>query len=177
MNVIKLPTAANGRPADRLAALLKPLQHVAAMICPNKADADDLVQRTLLKALEHIEKLDGRDPGPWLIEIMRNLRIDDLRQQQRRPAADFDEADLPAIWRAVEPWRHMRDQEYWAAVDKLPEDLRTTYKIRCLYLRPEAEVAQMLGIKSGTVRSRVFKARLLLCEAITGTMTARLRTM
>ena len=67
------------------------LYRVALSITRNKADAEDLVQDTMLRAFRAIERFDGRHPRAWLLTIMRNAQINRVRRRRPGLLNDPDE--------------------------------------------------------------------------------------
>lgn len=111
--------------------------------------AEDLVQETLLAALESVENFKGISAErTWLIGILKHKVLDHLRRSKReQPLTDEDEANLenlsmfdetghwsitPGDW--VEPERSLEKEQFWNTmkncVEKLPEKLRTLYVLR-----------------------------------------------
>ncbi len=119
--------------------------------------AEDLVQETFIRAWRHAEALDvTRGPvRPWLFTILRNLAVDAHRARLVRPPETRDDAIalLPAgdeIERALDAW------EIADALGALSEEHRAVL-IEVHYRgRSVAEAARVLGVPSGTVKSRTF---------------------
>lgn len=174
------PTVPDPRTADFDAVALPHLPAVARVaraLARDAADADDLVQETYLRALKHWHTfVPGSDCKRWLATICRNVF---LAQQQRATvvtavedetleafaSADghraaraagleelFDRLDLgPAIRRALE------------ALDPIFRDVVALYDIEGFTYD---EIAELLAIPLGTVRSRLYRARRLLQESL-----------
>lgn len=135
------------------------LYRVAYAWTHNAALADDLVQETLAKALKNAAQL--RDPqaqNAWLFSILANCFRDHLRRQ--RPMEDVDELELPqddnpetehARTEIVHKVRH--------AIAGLPQGQRQVVTLVDLEGFSYVQVAQILGIPSGTVMSRLCRAR------------------
>lgn len=113
------------------------LLRVALGLTPQRADAEDLVQDTLIRAYRAIGSFDGRYPRAWLLTILRNTHLN--RSRRWRP-------DL------------LRDPEGMRSrVEAVPdEDPRTPEDVEGLSY---AEAAQALGVPAGTVMSRLHRAR------------------
>jgi len=145
------------------------LFRVACAWSHERALADDLVQDTLLKALEHADQL--RDPErlrSWLFGIMANRWRDHLRAL--RPTVDIDVLDEECFCSDETP-----DVAYGrgeivirvrAAVARLPIGQRQVVTLVDLEEFSYAEVAAILGIPIGTVMSRLCRARLALREQL-----------
>lgn len=129
------------------------------------AEAQDLVQDTLLRAFRAIERFDGRYPRAWLLTIMRNANIN--RARKKRPdllddpdttferSKDFaDNEDPESI--VVEP---VFDAAVQSAFDGLPDKFREVVEMVDLNGLAYQEAAELLDIPVGTVMSRLHRAR------------------
>lgn len=144
------------------------LYRVARRLTGETADAEDLVQETLLKALRG---WDGFRPGSnaraWLLTILRNAFINTYRRRRREPVAmDLDAVDRHAVVRdvaAADPeadfFTRIVDDTVLRAVDALPEEFREALVLSDLEGLPYGEIAEVLGVPIGTVKSRLFRAR------------------
>jgi RNA polymerase sigma factor (sigma-70 family) len=137
-----------------------------------KADAEDAVHDTFLTALTGMERL--RDPaavGGWLYAILRNRCLTELRR--RRPHASSEEAhlrlpDLPDEARVEQQIenRELRDW-VWRALGDLPGEQRLTVMLRYFgSFNSYDEVAAILGVPVGTVRSRLADAKSKLADRL-----------
>lgn len=118
-------------------------------------DADDLVQSTMVRALEH----DGEahEPGPWLRRVLINQRWMQLRATRRRQAREQAAAepapeavDLEHVVQCMEVARIVG-----SLVDELDVDLRTVIRARYFDDENSTEIARRHGIPAGTVRWRL----------------------
>lgn len=125
-------------------------------LCRTKADADDLYQETWLRVVRHFGRYDPARPfEPWLTRICVNCH----RTLLRRPRHEALDASVPAP--ASPDYTDLH-----AAIDSLPEKLRTCvilYYFRDLDLQ---QTAYALGLPEGTVKSRLHRARISLKEAL-----------
>jgi len=142
------------------------LYRVAYSITRNKADAEDLVQDTLVRAYRAIERFDGRYPRAWLLTIMRNAQVNRVRRKRPELMRDPDEtmsrmADESAD--AADAESQLMDQEFEAPVEQalaaLPEKFRRVVELVDLNELSYQEAADALGIPVGTVMSRLHRAR------------------
>ena len=140
----------------------KPLWRYARNLTGNDAAADDAAQEVWLRVLRGIARLqDGARLRAWLFGIARRVLMDRLREQYAHPvaaeadieqhAAPDDLADLEAELSA------MRDG--LARLPLVENEVLTLFYLQELSLD---DVAQVLGIPLGTVKSRLFRARKLL---------------
>lgn len=122
--------------------------------------AEDLLQETLLRAWRKLDDLnaDINTLRPWLITVARRIAIDAARARQARPAevGAFDVSGVPASEDAIE--RMLAAQTIRQALAGLSLKHRTVI-IEIYYRgRSASEVAALLGIPEGTVKSRTYHA-------------------
>ena len=139
------------------------LLRVAMSLTAQRADAEDLVQDTLLRAYRAVGRFDGRHPRAWLLTIMRHAEVS--RRRQRRPRLlDDPDPELERLSRARDatPEELVVDTAFDETVDAaftaLP--LRDQQVVRLVHVDglSYAEAAQVLGIPLGTVKSRTYYA-------------------
>lgn len=139
-------------------AELPRLRRYARALVGNREAADDLVQDTLERGWTRVAQWQpGSDLRSWLLAIMHNLRID----QMRRPVLPLsvleeDAIDLPA--RATQT-DHIELDELGTALACLPEEQRAVLLLVALEDMSYAEVATTLAIPIGTVMSRLARGR------------------
>lgn len=145
---------------------LEVLYRVAYSITRNKADSEDLVQDTLMRAYRAIDRFDGRYPRAWLLTIMRNAQVNRVRRKRPELMRDPDEtmarvADESA--EAADAESQLIDKEFEApveaALNALPEKFRSVVELVDLNQLSYQEAADALGIPVGTVMSRLHRAR------------------
>ncbi|MEX2473309.1 MAG: sigma-70 family RNA polymerase sigma factor [Gemmatimonadota bacterium] len=146
----------------------------------NEDDASDLVQETFLRAHRFWDRYErGTNIKSWLFTICRNTflhRQDLARNRRERPESDFD-ADLASLPmapmftpRSVDPERAffhgLIADEVVEAIDALPEDFKDVLVLSDLGDLRYAEIAEVLDIPVGTVKSRLFRGRNLLQQRL-----------
>jgi RNA polymerase sigma-70 factor (ECF subfamily) len=127
--------------------------------------AEDLVQETFLRAWRHASSFDHTrgSSRTWLYAIMRNLVVDATRKDARRPRG----AQLVDEWPATDDVEALVDSlTASAAVHRLSADHQQVILHSYLAQRPTAEIAELLGVPTGTVRSRLFYARKAMRDAL-----------
>lgn len=137
---------------------------VAISLTRNRADAEDLVQESLLRAYRAIESFDGRYPRAWLLTILRNTERN--RHRRRRPELlsdpDIAEERGPRT-EADEVERRAEDREFDRAVTRalehLPENFRRVVELVDVDGLTYQEAADVLDVPIGTVMSRLHRAR------------------
>ena len=154
----------------------------ALSLTRSRADADDLVQETYLRAFRHWDTfLRGNDPRRWLFAICRNTFVKSRRKWA--PFVESDEADVDAVPAVMSHIRAMRDglgnlfdeidvrPAILRAIDELPEPHCSVLVLVDIEGQTYEEVGTVLGIPIGTVRSRLFRAR----RAVQGVLIAHAR--
>lgn len=121
----------------------------------------------LMKAVQGWDSFDGRYLRSWLIRLLRNEFIDELRRRKVRPQTEFLESDEGA-WASEAPIdvTRLSMQEILAAVDRLPEEYRTVLSLADIEELSYEEISDALELPLGTVRSRLFRARRLMRRAL-----------
>jgi RNA polymerase sigma-70 factor (ECF subfamily) len=143
---------------------------LAYRLTGNKHDAEDLTQEVFVRVFR---SLSGYTPGTfegWLHRITTNLFLDMVRRKQRiRFDALPDDAErIPGRERSPQQVfddTHF-DGDVQAALDALPPDFRAAVVLCDLEGLPYEEIAATLGIKVGTVRSRIHRGRAQLRAAL-----------
>lgn len=140
------------------------LLRVANSLTRNHAEAEDLVQDTLLRAYRAIDGFDGRHPRAWLLTILRNTHIN--RHRRRRPELlrDPDMATDRMISAASDERTDAGvddeiDVEILHALDALDEPFRRVVELVDIDGLTYAEAAEVLDVPVGTVMSRLHRAR------------------
>ena len=141
-------------------AQIAPLRRYAQVLVRGGDGADDLVQATFLRALEKADSFRaGMNPRVWLMSVMHNLFID----QQRRNSAAQRRDEAWGAARALHTLPSGEDAARLAqlqmAFDALPEAQRNALYLVAVEGLSTAEAADVLGIPTGTVMSRVARAR------------------
>lgn len=146
------------RHADRIHALCR-------RIIPHRDDALDATQEAMIAVVRGIRRFDGRAAfTTWLYRVATNAALDELRRKQRRPVpADLPER--PATGPSVDVQVDTRI-DIDAALARIPEDFRVAVVLRDLCDLDYAEIATVLELPPGTVRSRIARGRAALAEQL-----------
>lgn len=144
-------------------ALLEPLipalRRFAWALARDHDAADDLVQDTLVRALQRWgqRRPDG-DLRAWLFAILRNLHVSDLRRRQRRgPHVGIDDVATPGVAARQEAGLEMQDM--LAALDQLPEEQKSLLLLVGVEDLSYEDAAKVMGVPAGTVMSRLSRGR------------------
>jgi RNA polymerase sigma-70 factor (ECF subfamily) len=154
---------------DQLAGLLPRLRRFAHALSRNSADADDLTQATVERALRSRDQWQpGTKLDSWCYRIMRNLWIDTARARSRKSAREAPEEEglnvgedpREAMDAAVDLRRIM------AAMSRLPDEQREVVALILVEGFGYREVSEMLGLPIGTVSSRLVRGRTALLAMV-----------
>lgn len=153
---------------------MEALKTFAFHLTYNEADAEDLVQETYLKAHKFIENYDpGTNAKAWLFKILKNAYINEYRKKARRPAeVDIDTAvthkegnEQSSIAHAdlrKDIFEDSMGDEITMALNSLPLEFKTVILLCDVESFTYEEMAKILDLPIGTVRSRLFRARNML---------------
>ncbi|MGH6952116.1 MAG: sigma-70 family RNA polymerase sigma factor [Vitreimonas sp.] len=163
-----MASAADQIRAD-IAALLPRLRRFARALTGEAADADDLVQIALERALVRAEQFQpGTRLDSWLYAIVRNAWIDEARARMRR-AKVFAPAELGERVGSdgeAEMLAKLEAKDVWAAMVALPEEQREAVALVCVEGLAYREAAAALGVPIGTLTSRLARGRAALQRAL-----------
>ena len=150
---------------------LDSLYRVALRLTGNPAEADDLVQETMLKAYRAWHQFErGTNAKGWLLTILRHAFINEYRRRTRHPeTVDIDAIEPFSVFEEVQDddpqgtfFDRIVDDEVLRAIDQLPEQFRETVVLSDVEGMSYEEIARVLDVPVGTVKSRLFRARRLL---------------
>lgn len=154
---------------------------VARSITGNAADAEDVVQESLVRAFGAIDRFDGRHPRAWLLTIVRNTNAN--MHRRRRPVAIDDweliHASRPAFGTNESPAAEdvfvsgELNGALREAVAELDPKFRSVLLLADVHDLSYAETAAALGIPVGTVMSRLSRARQRVRKALGPTFTTQ----
>ncbi len=137
-------------------------------------DAEDLVQDTIVKAYRFFSSYEkGTNAKAWLFRILKNSYINNYRKKSKKPQeVDYDEvATFYETIRAERTetsdledkmFRELIDDDLSNALDSIPEDFRTVVLLCDVEDFTYEEIANMLDVPIGTIRSRLHRGRNLL---------------
>ncbi|HEX8838424.1 MAG TPA: sigma-70 family RNA polymerase sigma factor [Candidatus Acidoferrum sp.] len=144
---------------------------VARGVLRNTADAEDVAQEALLRAYQSFDRLRDRNRfSGWLVRISFRLALDRLRSAKRRERRDAlwsQPAHLPPPATAEDVAASNQFQGHLErALEELPEKLRLVLLLSAMDGYTIEEIATMIGVPLGTVKSRIFIARKKLAEKL-----------
>ena len=150
---------------------------VAYSVLRHRQDAEDVAQEAFVKAYRCFSQLRNRERfRAWLVRMTWRLALDRRRGDRRREARDSESA----IARDARPAGSLTDDlvereraaHLWNAIDALPEKLRVAIVLANIEGHDVGEVARLLALPEGTVKSRLFVARHRLKEHLQWMQTA-----
>ncbi len=149
---------------------LDALYSFALKLTHARDDAEDLVSDTMLRAFERWEQYNlGTNVRAWLFTILYHAFVSRSRRASSREVQLPEEADnwasLAVVGEADPEGRFYDsfvDEEVTQAIDALPADYRTAVVLSDVQGLRYAEIAEILGIPEGTVKSRLFRGRRML---------------
>jgi RNA polymerase sigma factor (sigma-70 family) len=147
---------------DQLGALLPRLRRFALTLSRNSADADDLAQATIERALRSKAQWQpGTRLDSWAYRIMRNLWIDTARARSRKAKIEASPEDADAV--GEDPRQAMDAaldlKRMIAAMEQLPDEQREVVALILIEGFGYREVCEMLDLPMGTVSSRLVRGR------------------
>ena len=140
---------------------------VCRRVVGHPEDALDATQEAMIAIARGIDRFDGRAAfSTWCYRVATNAALDELRRRRRRPVAAHPDGPEP-----VAPGPAIEDRvgarlDVDAALRTLPDDYRVAVVLRDLCDLDYAEIAEVLDVPPGTVRSRISRGRALLVERL-----------
>ena len=157
-------------------AHLDALYGFALKLARSRDDAEDLVSDTFLRALERWEQYRlGTNIRAWLFTILYRVFVSRRRRIDAREVHAPDDSDGWSAFDAVgevDPegrfYDSFLDDEITRAIDALPDEYRAAVVLSDLHELRYAEIAEILGVPEGTVKSRLFRGRRILQRKLAG---------
>jgi RNA polymerase sigma-70 factor, ECF subfamily len=167
--------ADRARFTDQTMDLMPSLYNAALRMTRNRADAEDLVQETYLRAYRGFNSFeDGTNLKAWLYRILTNTYINSYRAKKRRPEeTELDEVEDLYLYHRIggleaamagrsaedELLDRFSEAEVKEAVEALPENFRMAVLLADVEGFSYKEIAEILDIPIGTVMSRLHRGR------------------
>lgn len=176
--VLKVKAEKDSQFEKEFMPLISSLYNFAYRLTLDEDDANDLVQETYLKAYRFFDSYEqGTNAKAWLFRILKNSFINDFRKKSKQPSKiDYQEVESYynsddvdeniTVDLRVESIQDMIGDEVATALNSLAVDFRTIIILCDLEGFTYEEMAKILDIPIGTVRSRLHRARNLLKEKL-----------
>lgn len=159
---------------DEIIPHLDALYNFALRLTSDPNDSEDLVQDTVVKAYRFFSSYEkGTNAKAWLFRILKNSYINNYRKKSKKPQqVDYDE--VSTFYETVRAertdtsdledkmFRELMDDDITGALEQLPEDFRTVVLLCDVEGFTYEEIANMLDVPIGTIRSRLHRGRNLL---------------
>lgn len=144
------------------------LMNVIGRMLSSTEEAEDVVQETFVRVYQHRQSFNFQHCfSTWIYTIALNLARNELRKRKRFKFLDITDMQGAEVELAVEMKLPSRiPQVLEAAIQNLPEKYRTAFMLRDIQEMPYEEVAKVLNVPLGTVKSRVNRARMMLKEVL-----------
>lgn len=172
----ELVTAAQGGDRGALDQLLRRhydrVHAVCRRITGQEADAADAAQDAMIAIVRNLERFDGRSSfGTWVYRIATNCSLDELRRRKRRGVVmgsedDIAHADLADVSSNVRIEAIGDHLALDSALRSLSDEYRLPVVLRDVADLDYAEIAAVLDLPPGTVRSRIARGRAALAKAL-----------
>ncbi|WP_417249300.1 RNA polymerase sigma factor [Celeribacter sp.] len=159
-------TDATPDPRDEIVNHLGAMRAFALSLCRNDAEADDLVQESLVKAWKNLAKFTpGTNMQAWLFTILRNTFYSAHRKKGREVA---DPDGIAAERMSVKPAHdgNLQMTEFLDAFETLPVEQREALALVGASGYSYDEAADMCGVATGTIKSRVNRGRARLADLL-----------
>ncbi len=149
---------------NELLAAVPGLRAFAISLAGTTDRADDLVQETIMRALDHADRFQpGTNLAAWLATILRNSFHSDYRKR-RREVEDVEGSHAATLKAIPAQLDHVHFQELQGALDKLSPAHRQALILIGAEGRSYEEAAEISGCSIGTIKSRVSRARARLAD-------------
>ena len=151
-------------PTDRdLAELRAVVLRTALVLTHNRADAEDLVQIAMMRALDRSSTFDAETNWrAWLKTVVRHLAVDLARRNQRwRVTELLDSFESPGLNDAAPeaPWADVSPEQLQAAVESIDPNYQQVYRLHHVEGASYQQMAEQLKIPVRTVGTRLHRAR------------------
>jgi RNA polymerase sigma-70 factor (ECF subfamily) len=147
------------------------LMRMAERMCGNRADAEDVLQETFLRAVRHGIPPEVRNVAAWLTTMLKNAIVDRCRSMKRRPSHEPMTDNHDGLTQlepdGLEPaWSNITLDDIRDALDALEPVYREVYRLHTFEDRTYDQIAHQLGIQRVTVGTRLNRARKKLREVL-----------
>lgn len=165
---------------DEIIPHMDALYNFALRLTTDPNDAEDLVQDTIVKAYRFFSSYEkGTNAKAWMFRILKNSFINNYRKTSKKPSqVDYDE--VSSYYESIRAestdtsdlenlmFRELMDDDITIALGRLPEDFRTVVMLCDVEGYTYEEIANMLDVPIGTIRSRLHRGRNLLKTELIG---------
>ncbi len=151
---------------DDIVDFIPAMRAYAWVLTRRHEEADDLVQDTLTKAIAKVDSYRlGTNLRAWLFTIMRNTFLNDIVKAKRLQTGTKDCVSTIVTSPPTQEWS-VRGRELMQAVDRLPRHYREMLVLVLINGESYETAAQIVGVRIGTVKSRLNRARAMVAEQL-----------
>jgi len=154
--------------------------NLARQLTRNDPDAEDIVQEAYLRAFRFYDRFRGGDARPWLLKIVRNVFYTWLRQNPAHRRIDFDDGLINSDPQFGNPEKALVQRTSGVllqrALEALPTQGREVVVLREIEGMSYQDISTVVGVPTGTVMSRLSRARTRLRQSVMELINARPET-
>ena len=139
----------------------EPVFRLAYLLLGDPDDAQDVTQDAFIRAWKALDRFDAARPlRPWLLRIVSNLARNRRRSVGRYLAAltRFSQENPDAFHPSNDPFEDESSAALWQALQRIKLQYRAVIYLRYFLEMPEAEMAEVLSVAQGTIKSRLHRA-------------------
>jgi len=141
------------------------LFNIVVRMIPTREEAEDVVQETFLRVFQHRNNFDPKYCfSTWIYTIALNLAKNQLRRKKKVKFLELFDLEDTSEEPASEPARMALGPWIEKEIEKLPAKYKEAFLLREVDELPYEEIAEITGVPTGTVKSRVNRARMILAE-------------
>lgn len=152
----------------------RPMLGICMRYAADRMEAEDVLQVAFVKVFKNLHTFKGGTFEGWMKRIFIRESINQYHSRRRKPI-DFTEDDNPAILNHSESFAdalsQLRAEEIMKMLGRLPEGSRIVFQLFAIEGYGHAEIAEMLGITEGTSKSQYARARMLLKNQLSHTVS------
>jgi RNA polymerase sigma factor (sigma-70 family) len=152
----------------------RPMLGICLRYAADRMEAEDVLQVAFVKIFKNLHTFKGGTFEGWMKRIFIRESINQYHSRRRKPI-DFTEDDNPAILNHSEGFAdalsQLRAEEIMKMLGRLPEGSRIVFQLFAIEGYGHAEIAEMLGITEGTSKSQYARARMLLKNQLSHTVS------
>lgn len=151
---------------DEVVGQIPALRAYSRALCRSITEAEDLVQETLVRAIEHADSFQpGTNLRAWLFTILRNRFYTNCRKSAREPTGGADCVSLMPEVKGDQEW-HLQTCELRDALQDMPAHYREAIILVGAFGESYIDAARILDCDIGTIKSRVNRARNVLRKVL-----------
>ncbi|HXK75653.1 MAG TPA: RNA polymerase sigma factor [Bacteroidaceae bacterium] len=149
----------------QLTQVQQELRAYALYLTHDASFADDLLQEASIRAMSQIDQYQEQNKFlPWMKRIMRNMFYDRMRAEQKVSIQSLDEIDYLEDYAAMDSFQEPDNEEYdlsllMSLLKALPDDKRELFGLYALKGVSYEDMAEIVGVPSGTVKSRLHRIK------------------